>query len=136
MRSSPLHAPILIGAAAMLVAAGGGRVANSAATIPYVCEGGQQATAIYVHGGDFRHAKVQLSYDGRTTELDAAPTLYGIRYLAGPSAGEPRALMWSVRGERAVFAEAVHPEDVADGGRPIATCQRLRVAQASGYASS
>lgn len=131
-RSSLLSIPVLLAAGVMLTASGGGRVANAPATIAYVCEDGRQASAIYEHGGDYRHAKMLLSYDGRTTELEAAPTLYGIRYLAEPSAAEPRALMWSLRGERAVLAEAVHPDDVADGGRPIATCQRLRIAQASG----
>jgi len=131
-RSSILYAITPL-AAFMLIGAGGGRVANSPAIVPYVCEGGGQAAAIYAHGGDFRHAKVMLTYGGRTTELGAAPTLYGIRYLGEPSAEEPRALVWSLRGERALLAEATDPDDVASQGRPIASCTRLRSASAVGH---
>ena len=58
--------------------------------------------------------------------MEAAPTLYGRRYLSEPSAEEPRHLMWSLRGEHAALAEATAPEDVTDAGRPIARCVRLR----------
>ena len=126
-RSSPLAALGLIGAALILSAAsGGGRVANSPAVVPYVCEDGRQASAIYEHGNDYLHAKVKLTFDGRTSELAAAPTLYGLRYRSEPSADEPRALVWSLRGETASLAEAGDPSDATDEGRPIARCTRLR----------
>jgi len=130
--ASPLVAAGLLGAAFMLSAySGGGRVANSPAAVPYVCEDGRQASAIYEHGGDYLHAKVLLTFDGRTTELEAAPTLYGVRYRGEPSAEEPRALVWSLRGERAALAEVADPHDVASEGRPIARCTRLRTAAVS-----
>ncbi len=133
--ASPLAAAGLFGAALMLSAfSGGGRVANSPAVVPYVCEDGRQASAIYEHGGDYRHAKVLLTFDGRTTELEAAPTLYGVRYASEPSATEPRRLLWSLRGERTVLAEAGEPHDVASEGRPIARCTRLRTAAAAAAA--
>lgn len=131
-RSSPFAAAAMVGAAFMLSgASGGGRVANSPPVIAYVCEDGRQAAAIYEHGNDYLHAKVKLTFDGHTTELEAAPTLYGIRYVSEPSAEEPRALMWSLRGERAWLAEATEPHDVASQGRPIAQCTRMRQAMAA-----
>jgi hypothetical protein len=130
--ASPLVMAGLLGAAFMLSAfSGGGRVANSPAVVPYVCEDGRQASAIYEHGGDYLHAKVLLTFDGRTTELEAAPTLYGARYRSEPSAEEPRSLLWSLRGERTVLAEAGDPHDVSGEGRPIARCKRLRTAAVS-----
>jgi len=132
---SPLVAAGLLGAAFMLSAAsGGGRVANSPAVVPYVCEDGRQASAIYEHGGDYLHAKVLLTFEGRTTELEAAPTLYGVRYRSEPSAEEPRTLLWSLRGERAALAETSDPNDVTSDGRPIARCTRLRTAALSASA--
>ena len=75
-RSSPFAAVTLIGAAFMLSGfSGGGRVASGPATVPYMCSDGRPASAIYEHGGDFLHAKVMLTFDGRTTELAAAPTV-------------------------------------------------------------
>ncbi len=130
--ASPLVMAGLLGAAFMLSAfSGGGRVANSPAVVPYVWEDGRQASAIYEHGGDYLHAKVLLTFDGRTTELEAAPTLYGVRYRSEPSAEEPRSLLWSLRGERTVLAEIGDPHDVSSEGRPIARCTRLRTAAAS-----
>ncbi len=134
-RPSPLAAAGLIGAAFLLSGfSGGGRVANSPPVIAYVCEDGRQAAAIYEHGNDYLHAKVLLTFDGHTSELEAAPTLYGIRYVAEPSAEHPRALMWSLRGERAWLAEATDPHDVASQGQPIAQCTRVRTAMASAEA--
>lgn len=134
-RSSPFAAAGLIGAAFLLSGfSGGGRVANSPATIAYSCENGRQASAIYEHGNDYLHAKVLLTFDGRTSELEAAPTLYGLRYVAEPSGEEPRALMWSTRGERAWLSEATEPHDVNSQGRAIAQCTRLRRVVASAEA--
>lgn len=131
-RSSPFAAAGLIGAAFLLSGySGGGRVANSPPVIAYACEDGRQAAAIYEHGNDYLHAKVRLTFDGRTTELEAAPTLYGIRYRGEPSGDEPRTLMWSLRGERAWLAEATEPNDVASQGRPIVQCTRVRTAIAA-----
>lgn len=125
-RSFPLTATALIGAAFMLSGfSGGGRVANAPATVSYVCQGGQPATAIYENGGDFLHAKVLLTYDGRTTELEAAPTQLGIRYAAAP-AGNAQFLSWSLQGEQAFLTEVADPEDVVTPGRPIAQCMRQR----------
>ena len=127
LRSTAFTAAALIGSAALLSGySGGGRVKNGPATVPYACEDGRQASAIYEHGGDFHHAKVMLTFDGRTTELEAAPTLYGMRYR---SEATP-ALVWSIRGETALLAEANDPHDVTDEGRPIARCTRLRRAAA------
>lgn len=125
-RSSPITAAMLIGAALMLSGySGGGRVVSGPAIVPYVCEDGRPISAIYEHGGDFLHAKVLITYDGRTTELEAAPTLYGIRYTGeAGEGGQP--LAWSLRGERAWLSEVTDAADVANPGRPIAQCTRQR----------
>ena len=62
------------------------------------------------------HAKV-LAHRRRplTTELEAAPTLYGIRYRNEPNASESRHLIWAVWGERAWLAEGDRAVPGADG---------------------
>jgi hypothetical protein len=128
MRSSALASLALIGMAFALSAysGGGGRVVSGPAIVPYLCEGGQTASAVYEHGSDFRHAKVRLTVEGRTTELEAAPTLYGMRYRSEPSATEPRHLIWAVRGERAWLAEASEPYRSDQEGQRLLNCHRQR----------
>ncbi len=132
-RSFPITATALIGAAFMLSGfSGGGRVANAPATISYLCEDGRPATAIYENGGDFLHARMLLTYDGRTTELEAAPTQLGIRYAAAP-AGSAQVLSWSLQGEQAFLTEVANPEDVVTPGRPIAQCMRQRAMETASH---
>lgn len=132
--SSFMTAAALIGAAFMLSGfSGGGRVASGPATVPYVCHDGQPATAIYEHGGDFLHAKVLLTYGGRTTELEAAPTQFGVRYTGEPEGGAAQRLSWSLQGEQAFLTEVADPEDVTTPGRPIAQCMRQRGMQTAGH---
>jgi Membrane-bound lysozyme-inhibitor of c-type lysozyme len=127
IRSSAHALPALIGAAFALSGfAGGGRVANSPAVIPYVCEGGQTASAIYENGSNFRLAKVQLTVDGRVTQFDAAPTLYGMRYRHAPSASDPRNIIWAVWGERAWLSEATDPYASDREGQRLLSCHRQR----------
>ncbi len=135
-RSFPLTATALVGAAFMLSGfAGGGRVASSPATVPYVCQNGQAASAIYENGGDYLHAKVLLTYDGRTTELEAAPTQFGVRYTAAPAEGGDRFLSWSLQGEQAFLTEVADPEDVTTPGSPIAQCMRQRGTQMASHSN-
>ena len=127
IRSSTLACPLLLGIAFALTGyAGGGRVANSPAVVPYVCEGGQTASAIYENGNNFRLAKVRLTVDGRVTELEAAPTLYGLRYRHEPSASDPRNIIWAVWGERAWLAEATDPYASDREGQRLLSCHRQR----------
>jgi len=129
MKASPIFSAVaLVGAGILLTGAGGGRVKSGPATVPYVCENGRPANAIYDHGGDFLHAKALVTYDGRTTEFEAAPTLFGLRYRSAASAEQPQALLWSVRGEQAWLAEAAGDPDVGDDGRRLVSCTRLRSA--------
>lgn len=123
-RSSPFAVAALVAAALMLsgFAGGGGRVKSGPAIIPYACEDGRQVSAVYEHGGDYLHARVQLSYDGRTAELNAAPTLYGLRYVG---AGE-QPLAWSLRGEHASLAQVSDAANAEEAGQPIAQCVRVR----------
>jgi hypothetical protein len=127
-RSSPFAVAALAGAALMLsgFAGGGGRVKSGPAVIPYACEGGRQVQAVYEHGGDYLHARVQITYDGQTAELNAAPTLYGLRYVGAGM----RPLAWSLRGEQASLAQVSDAGNVEDAGQPLAQCVRLRGASA------
>lgn len=127
IRSSTLACTLLTGIALALSGfAGGGRVANSPATVPYVCEGGQTAVAIYENGSNFRLAKVRVTVDGRTTEFEAAPTLYGIRYRHAPSASDPRHIIWAVWGENAWLAQATEPYASDREGQRLLSCHRQR----------
>ncbi len=130
-RSSPFALVTLVGAALMLsgFAGGSGRVKSGPAIIPYACDGGRQVQAIYEHGGDYLHARVQLTYDGQTAELNAAPTLYGLRYVG--SGAQP--LAWSLRGEHAALAQVSDTGNAEDAGEAIARCVRVRGA-AAGHA--
>lgn len=138
IRSSALAFPMLIGIAFALsgYAGGGGRVASSPANVPYVCEGGQTASAVYENGSNFRLAKVLLTVEGRTTEMEAAPTLYGIRYRNEPTAAESRHLIWAVSGERAWLAEATEPYRSDREGQRLLNCHRQRGAAAHGGGSA
>ncbi len=132
IRSSALACPALLGIAFALSGySGGGRVTNSPPVVPYVCEGGQTASAIYEGGGDRSHAKVLLTVDGRTTELESAPTLYGIRYRNEPSATESRHLIWAIWGERAWLSEATEPYRSDGEGQRLLNCHRQRGAGAA-----
>lgn len=128
MRPSSLCAVAgLIGIAFALSAySGGGRVENAPPVVPYVCDGGQSASAIYDNGGVFRQARLRLTIDGRTSEMMAAPTLYGSRYLGEPTADQPRRLIWTLRGEDAWLAEAVEPYRSDREGPRLLNCRRQR----------
>ena len=86
LRSTALTAAALITSAVLLSGyAGGGRVKSGPAIVPYLCDGGRQASAIYQHGGDYQHAKVMLTFDGssplnpnasRSSRLKHEPLLY------------------------------------------------------------
>lgn len=125
--SSPRAVAGLIGIAFALSAySGGGRVENAPPVVPYVCDGGRSASAIYDNGGVFRQARLRLTVDGRTSEMMAAPTLYGSRYLGEPSAEQPRRLIWSLQGENAWLAEATDPYRSDREGTRLLNCHRQR----------
>lgn len=137
IRSSALACPALIGIAFALSAfsGGGGRVASGPANVPYVCEGGQTVSAVYENGSNFRLAKVLLTAEGRTTELEASPTLYGMRYHHEPSASDPRNLIWAVWGERAWLSEGTEPYASDREGQRLLNCHRQRGAAGHGEAA-
>lgn len=94
------------------------------AIIPYLCSDGQTASVVYRGGSDFRHAQALVSHDGRTFDLRAAPTLYGVRYR-GDADGGP-ALAWSLRGEEAVLSEAPEADSYVRAERELLRCIRVR----------
>ena len=98
-------------------------------TIPYLCSDGQTASVVYRGGSDFRHAQALVSHDGRTFDLRAAPTLYGVRYR-GQADGGP-ALAWSLRGEEAVLSEAPDADSYVRAERELLRCIRVRGALAA-----
>ena len=94
-------------------------------TVPYVCDGGRPASVVYESGSDFTHARALVTLDGRTVEMRAAPTLYGVRYRA-EEAEEGAPLAWSLRGEYAWLTEAPTDDSYTRQEREIARCHRLR----------
>jgi hypothetical protein len=97
--------------------------------VPYLCSDGHTASVIYRSGSNFQHAKALVTHEGRTFEMQAAPTLYGVRYRTAASA-EP-ALAWSLRGEEAVLSEAPEADSYTREERELLRCVRLRGAPPS-----
>jgi hypothetical protein len=92
--------------------------------VPYLCHGGHEAVAIYESGSDFQHATAKITYEGRTIELRAAPTLYGVRYRGEGESGS--ALAWTLRGEEAWLTESPDEDSYAGDEPAIARCVRVR----------
>ena len=130
MRSSPWFALALL--ALPSLASGSGTAPAGKAEppiVPYLCSDGHTASVIYRSGSDFRHARALVTHDGRTVEMQAAPTLYGVRYRSDASA-EP-ALAWSLRGEQAVLSEAPEADSYTRPERELLRCVRVRGALAA-----
>lgn len=94
------------------------------AIIPYLCDGGREASVVYESGSDYLHARALVTFEGETLELRAAPTLYGVRYRAAAAEGAP--LAWSLRGEEARLTEAPDEDSYARDERELARCVRVR----------
>ena len=94
------------------------------AVVPYLCSDGQTANVLYESGSDYLHARARIEHDGRTVELNAAPTLYGVRYRAA-SADSP-ILAWSLRGEQAVLTEAPDADSYTREEHELLRCIRVR----------
>ena len=71
-----------------------------------------------------------MTLDGHAYELEAAPTLYGVRYR-GPGEGEGPPLAWTLRGEEAWLTEAPAEDSYAGEERTLARCVRVRGAYAA-----
>ena len=99
--------------------------------VPYLCSDGHAASVIYESGSDYRHAKAVVTHEGRTFEMQAAPTLYGVRYRTEASAEGGPALAWSLRGEQALLTEAPEADSYARQERELLRCVRVRGALAT-----
>ena len=93
--------------------------------VPYLCNDGHQADVVYESGSDYLHARALVTYDGRTVDLRAAPTLYGVRYRAESGGAEP-VLAWSLRGEEAWLTESPDADGYTREEHALARCVRLR----------
>lgn len=109
----------------LLLAAPGGRVANVPGDIPYSCGDGHVARITYENGGWFVRAKAKLVWDGRTTELQASPPTYGLRYVSADDAADP-ILVWTARGEEAWITEIARDAAAETPEREVARCTRVR----------
>ena len=103
------------------------------AIIPYLCSDGHQASVIYQSGSDYRHAKALVSHEGRTFEMRAAPTLYGVRYRTEAAVQAGPALAWSLRGEQATLTEAPEADSYTRTERELLRCTRVRGAAAEAH---
>ena len=122
--SAWMAAAALIALPSAAIGSGGVRFGPSEPpTVPYLCSDGHTATVVYRGGSDFRHAQARVSHHGRTLELRAAPTLYGVRYRGDADGGS---LAWSLRGEEAVLSEAPEPDSYTRAERELLRCVRVR----------
>ncbi len=100
------------------------------AIVPYLCSDGHTASVIYQSGSDFRLARAVVSHEGRSFEMRAAPTLYGVRYRTAAAVEGASALAWSLRGEQAVLSEAPEADSYTRPERELLRCVRVRGAAA------
>ena len=115
----------LAGLPSMAMASGGVRLGHSEPpTVPYLCSDGGTASVVYRGGSDFGHAQALVTHDGRTLDLRAAPTLYGVRYRGEAEGGS--LLAWSLRGEEAVLSEAPEADSYTRAERELLRCIRVR----------
>ena len=129
-------AAALLASSSLAAASGSPAPGNSGpAPIPYLCSDGHSATVVYESGSDYGHARALVTYEGRTIEMRAAPTLYGVRYRADASEGGTP-LAWSLRGEEAWLTEAPEEESYTRQEHAVARCIRLRGALPVQTASS
>lgn len=94
--------------------------------VPYQCNDGGTATVTYLSGNDYIHASVRIEHGGRTEELQAAPTLYGVRYRAANAPAEGATLAWTLRGEQAVLSEAPDADSYTRAETEVLRCTRIR----------
>ena len=94
--------------------------------VPYQCNDGQTAIVTYLSGNDYIHASVRIEHGGRTEELRAAPTLYGVRYRAASAPAEGATLAWTLRGEQAVLSEAPEADSYTRSETEVLRCARIR----------
>ena len=128
--SAWMAAAALAGLPSIAMASGGVRLGHSEpATVPYLCSDGGTARVVYRGGNDFQHARALVSHDGRTFDLRAAPTLYGVRYRGEAEGGST--LAWSLRGEEAVLSEAPEADSYTRAERELLRCIRVRGAGAA-----
>ncbi|HEX8639622.1 MAG TPA: MliC family protein [Allosphingosinicella sp.] len=119
-------AAALVAVPTALAASGTPAPRNSGpAPVNYICSDGHEASVVYESGSDFQHAKAIVSHEGRTIEMRAAPTLYGVRYRAEAAEGGAP-LAWSLRGEEAWLTEAPDADSYTRQEQAIARCIRLR----------
>ena len=94
--------------------------------VPYLCNDGGTAIVTYLSGNDYIHASVRIEHGGRTDELRAAPTLYGVRYRAANAPAEGATLAWTLRGEQAVLSEAPDADSYTRTETEVLRCTRIR----------
>jgi hypothetical protein len=123
MRPLPLRPLIL--AAAFFGLAGFNEAHSGPAVVPYLCGDGQPAQVVYESGSDYVHALARVTYGGRTIEMKAAPTLYGVRYRTEATDGA-MPLAWSLRGEEGILSEAPSDDSYTRPEHALAQCARVR----------
>lgn len=133
MRSFPLR--VLIVGGGLFGLAGNAPVHSGPAIVPYQCGDGRIANVVYDSGNDYVHASARVTLDGRTIDMKAAPTLYGVRYRSEAAPGAT-ALAWSLRGEEGVLSEAPTDMSYVSAEHELARCTRVRVGAAEDGATA
>jgi len=112
----------LLAAAAALGACTKDTVESAAAGIPFACEGRSPIRATYDGGG--ARAKVWLWMDGEKVEMNAAPTLDGLRYMKAVGAEDQKTLAWTTDGVNATLLEVPVGAMGGEEDRVLASCRR------------
>jgi hypothetical protein len=97
-------------------------VATAAIGIPFACEGRAAIRAAYDGGG--ARAKVWLWMDGERVEMNAAPTLDGLRYMKPVRAEDKETLAWATDGVNATLIQVPVGAMGGEEDRIVATCRR------------
>ena len=94
--------------------------------VPYLCSDGHSANVIYESGNDYIHARARVEHEGHSYELEAAPTLYGVRYRTASATEGGETVAWTLRDEQAVLSIAPDADSYTREEQELLRCSRLR----------
>jgi hypothetical protein len=90
--------------------------------VPYACEAGGDARAIYQAGGGPVAPRARVQHDGHVYELTADPSENGLRYVGTEA---DMVVIWSVNGETAILS-VIARDAPADAVPREISCPRRR----------
>ena len=124
--SAPIALALLAIPSAVFAFNNPGAAERGPAVVPYLCSDGHVANVVYESGNDYLHARVRIEHEGRSYDLRAAPTLYGVRYRTASASEGDETLAWTLRGEQAVLSEAPDADSYTREEHQLLNCIRIR----------